>query len=288
MKLLKRAAVLLLAGLVCLTVLSSCKQEESKLETEQESEAKFNVAYYRSFDMVAPGVQANIEHMVEMAGGKITYVTMRLDPDGIINMVEEIIALGCDGFFLMPTNDSVLVSVSRRCEEAKVYFASLFREVFDPEVLKILEANPYWCGWVIDDDEDAAFQVGRMLSEMGMKQIAAINLNIGDAAGDARERGLIRAAEEFNMEIMSIERQPSDAAETTKICESFMASFPELDCIVNLSAYVICGVEAMCSAVVNAGKQDRVKVATCDFYMNNTGIAGGLKRLVAALEDRRR
>lgn len=91
-------------------------------------------------------------------------------------------------------------------------------------------------------------------------------MGVGDAGGDARDRGLSHAAEEYGFEIVAEERLPADAAETTKVCESFMASYPDLDAIVNLGTYVVGGVEAMCTAVLNANKQDTVKIATCDFY----------------------
>lgn len=261
-------AVVVLTVVMLIMSVSACDVNGGGQTVVKDPNAKFRVAYFKSFNMIAPGLEQNIENMVKLAGGEVVYVQMRVDPDGIINMVEEMIALECDGILLMPTNDSVMVSVAKRCKEAGVYFASLFRRITDPEVLSILEANPYWCGWVVDDDEESAYEIGRMLAEKGYKEVAAINVSVGDAGGDARDRGFSRAAEDFGFKIVAEERQPADAVETTKICESFMAAYPNLDCIVNLSTYVVCGVEAMCSAVVNAGKQDRIKIATCDFYMS--------------------
>lgn len=156
------AAILTIILILC--SLSACEEVSSG----DESNAGFKVAYFKAFNSIAPGLEENIERMVELAGGEIVYVQMRVTPDGIIGVVEEMIALNANGIIVMPTSDSVMVSVGQHCKEAGVYFASLFRSISDPEVLSILESNPYWCGWVADD-EASAYEIGRSLGEYGVK-----------------------------------------------------------------------------------------------------------------------
>jgi len=210
----------------------------------------------------------NLERIVNACGGELVYVPMQYTPDGVIDMIEQMLALEVDGIMFMPTTDSILPTIAKMCEEAQVYFGTVYRSVRDSEIQGILEQNPYYCGYTTEDDAGAAYDVGKYLAEQGMTKCAVINLEVGDVGGDDRDMGIKKAAEEFGFEIVAEARGLADAAETAKACESFMAAHPDLDGMINLGTYAMGGVEAMATSISNAGKEDTILLGTCDFYQS--------------------
>lgn len=215
----------------------------------------------------------NFETVVGACGGKVIYQTNDFSPDGCISAVEKLITAGADGLFLVPPADSVLPKIMQMCEEAEVYWGISFRVINDEAIRKMVESSKYYVGNCHEDEEAAGYNVGKILGESGHKKIAIISTAKGDTTGDLREAGLARACTEFGMEIVAEARGITQASDITKSVESFMASYGDLDCVIQLATTATGAFAAMTKSIEDAGKADKIKVACIDF---GEGLSEGL------------
>lgn len=232
---------------------------------------------------------ANIELIAEKCNGEIVYLSGIISTaEGAVQCVDEAIAQGCDGVFIMPVTDAVMPVISQKCQEAGIYFASWFRKIQNPEILAMLENNPYWCGWTIEAEFEEGFLETEYLANLGVKQIAFYGQEVGDACSDMREEGMRAACEQYGIEVVAEVRNLGSTAEITQAFESCIASYPDLDGLVMLSSYVTNATEAMAEAIATAGKTGQIRLAALDttmsqgdlFAAGKLDISGGCQHII--------
>lgn len=222
-----------------------------------------------SADPTWAAIIAQVELLVGIANGEIVYLTGAMTtPEGILENVDQAIAQDCDAIMFMPVTDSILPNISQKCQEAGLYFASWFRKVQDPEVLALLEANPYWCGWTIEKEFEEGYKVTEYLASQGVTQVAFYGQEVGDACSDMREAGMRAAAKELGIEVVAEVRNLGSTAEITQAFESCIASFPDLNGLVMISSYVTNTTEAMAEAIATANKTGEIKLGTLDLFIS--------------------
>ncbi|GHU62600.1 hypothetical protein AGMMS49983_04330 [Clostridia bacterium] len=219
--------------------------------------------------------------VVKAAGGELIMETTDMSPDDMINCCEKLISAGVSGLMVTPTADSMLPTLIKMCEDAKVYLAITFRKINDPEIKALVESSPYYVGNSFENEQQAGYDVAKAMGEKGIKEIALISLAKGDTTADARESGIQQACDEYGIKIVAESRNMTQASDGTKAAESFMSSYPALDGILIVSTYVAGVPEAVISAIEQNNKVGQVYMGACDFGddlvgMFESGVVGAL------------
>ncbi len=208
----------------------------------------------------------NITTMVNDLGGTVVFQGgVGASTDATIQFVEDQIAAGAKGIIFSPPSDAVLTSVCSMCEEAGVYWGITFRTILDQDVLDFINASEYYIGNCYEDEEQAGYQVMADMHERGIKKVAIISQAKGNTTTDRREAGAQKACEELGMEIVAEARALGQASDATSAAESFLSAYSDLDAIFVVGTTGAGMHEAVAKAIEDAGKSDRVKLATIDF-----------------------
>ncbi len=178
----------------------------------------------------------SIDALCAQSGDVMVYpATMAYTPDDILTWASNAIAAGAKGLVFVPSADSVLPSIVQMCEESEVYFAISMRTIKDQDIKDMVLNCEYFAGYCYENEEDNGYQIGRKCNELGYKKIAITSTQKGDMAGDPREAGLMRACDEFGIEIVAEVRGLTQASEGTTAAQSLLAAYPDLDCIVQVA-----------------------------------------------------
>ncbi len=208
-------------------------------------------------------LQENVMLAVKAAGGELLIENAPLTPEGIVGACERLIAAGVDGLLVIPPSDAVLPRIMQMCEEAKIPWATYFREINDPEVKKLVEASPYYLGRSYDEEERVGYNVAKALGELGSRNLALVALPKGDTTGDLREKGMRRAADEMGMKIIAEVRNPTQSSDAAKAIESVLTTYPETDGILLAASAITPGIiPAIIKTLETYGKDKTVKVGT--------------------------
>lgn len=208
----------------------------------------------------------NVSTMAKVMGGTANFQGgVGASADATISFVEEQIAAGANGIIISPPSDSVLTTVTTMCEDAGVYWGIAFRSISDEDVKQLVESSEYYVGHTYEDEESAGYQVMSKLHETGAKNVAIISMAKGNTTTDRREAGAQKACDEFGMQIVAEARDMSQASDATNAAESFLSSYPDLDAIFVVGTTGAGIHEAVAKAIEDAGKTDKVKLATIDF-----------------------
>ncbi|MFQ7158469.1 MAG: hypothetical protein ACLRPX_02085 [Ruthenibacterium sp.] len=179
----------------------------------------------KSTDPTWGALIAQVELLASVANGEIVYLSGSTSTaEGSLENVEQAIALGCDGLMIMPVTDSIMPTVSQKCQEAGMYFASMFRKIQDPDTLALLEENPYWCGWTIEKEYEEGYNVMTYLHEQGVSTVAFYGQEVGDACSDMREAGMRAAAEELGVDVVAEVRNLGSTTEIHRRLKQSLAA----------------------------------------------------------------
>lgn len=177
-----------------------------------------------------------------------------------------------DGMIVVNFSDDYLLEINNICEEAKIPFIQATRTINNPDIKKVVEANPYYVGRMHEGDYAAAYEVGRKLIESGAKNILLVAPEHGDTAYEARAEGFRDACEEPDVNIIEETWELLDREETTKQIEELLKKYPEVDGFFA----VRCGlVSYIAKAQDNLGYKEYIPVVGVDFdktmasYMEN-------------------
>lgn len=259
------AFIVIIATIVALVGCGTAQKKE-----EAGTGGEFSVGFLDQAGEEGPVVRMReiIRDVVEAAGGKLICDTSGEDStDAQINACEKLISAGVKGIIITPIADSVLPTIISMCEENEVYLAITFRNIEDQDVKALVEASPYYAGNCFEDEEAAGYNVMTQAFEQNsdIKQVALVSLQIGDNTSDARVAGIERACKENGAEIVAEVRNIGQASDATEAVESFIASFPELDCIAVASCKVPSAITAIPNAIKSTGKTaDEICIASCD------------------------
>ncbi|MFR8317677.1 MAG: sugar ABC transporter substrate-binding protein [Catenibacillus sp.] len=240
------------------------KTEASADDVDGETSFKIGYPTAPTYNAVMSAMHKNREAVARAAGGELVTEVFDFTPEGTVNAVEKLIQAGCDGVFVTPMAESVLPSIVSLCEDAGVYFVISMRSISDPEVKEIVEASDYYAGMVYEDEVSAGYAMGQALAQAGGKEYAIISTAVGDTTGALREQGLNQAAEEFGLTQVAEVRALAQAGDGAKAVESFIASYPDLSGIIRVASTATGDVNAIATAIENAGKAGEVKYITVD------------------------
>ncbi len=104
------------------------------------------------------------------------------------------------------------------------------RRLSDPDLKEYAFSQSKLAGNEFCYEEETAYQLVKKLHEdYGVKNLAAIGLTQGDAAGDLRDQGFAKACDEFGINLLTETRGISSASDVTNAVEGIISSYPDVD-----------------------------------------------------------
>ncbi|HEX2985293.1 MAG TPA: sugar ABC transporter substrate-binding protein [Caproiciproducens sp.] len=289
-KVFKSLITTILAAAILVTSFAGCSGSNSTASTAASSGAatassgkptsiapfKIGFPFLTSNDPTYTAILNSAKTVCKAAGGELVTASWDFTPDQLVTDVQKLISMGCNGIMIIPTSDSVLPKIKQMCETAKVPFSIVYRSINDPDIKAAVESSPYYVGNCWEDEENTGYQVMKQLSGMGAKNVALLGVNKGDTTGDARDRGIQKAAKEDNVKILAETRGIMQSADATKAVESFIAAYPEMDGLYIVGGSICPGIlEAATKALAGHGKTGKVKIGMIDF---SSGIGDALSK----------
>lgn len=265
---------------------SQTSSETTSAENSHDAEDDKKVAAVDSFTIGAAladsgntanvTVAGNISQIAELAGGSVLYPAVDdFSADGVISLAEQQIAAGVDGILVIPPADSVLPTIVKMCEDAGVYFGIAMRDVIDENIRDMVVNSEYFAGGCTEVPKGTGYEMGRALAEEGYKKIALTSTAVGTYNPDQREEGLREACEEFGMEIVAEARAFATTEDAANAVTSFLAAYPDLDCIIDLGQFVTGVTDVMVSTVEASGSECAV-VGVMPLLEAETTVATGI------------
>ena len=218
-----------------------------------------------STDPTTNSISQNIKAAVEAAGGELIVTDMEMTPDGQINNISELISRGVDAIVFMPLAETMLPTVDAMCSEAGVYWGSMLRRITDDSIREQIMKSEYYAGGCYEDDELCGENIMKKMGELGVTNVACINITKGDTSSDLRDAGAAKGAAEAGINIVGTTYGILDPTDMTKTIESYLAAYPELDGIVVLGTYCGGALAIIEKALEDNGKAGQVKVGRIDF-----------------------
>lgn len=243
-------------------------ENSSEVETDDQSTQSYKIGFpwtTTSTDPTFISVLNNVQAAVESAGGELVVVENDFTLEGLINDVDELISREVDGIVFMPLAESVLPTINQMCVEAEIPYATMFRSINDEEIKAEILASPYFAGGCYEDEETTAYNAIKEMAVLGTQNMCVINLDKGDAAGDARYRGIEKAAEEEGITILTVARGLLQQTDVTKTVESFIAAYPEMDAIFIAGTYAPGALPTLEKAISDHKLGGKVLVGRIDF-----------------------
>jgi ABC-type sugar transport system substrate-binding protein len=243
-------------SIMAMTALAGGKTEPS---SPRQGSREFTIGYPKApvENAVMIAMEKNRAAVAEACGGKLITEIFNFTPEGTIDAVEKLIQSGVKGVLVTPFAQSIMPSISKMCQDAGVYFVLAMRKITDPDVKRIVEANPYYLGAVYEDDYNTGYSLGKAFANAGGKNYALISMTAGDSTGDERERGLAAAAREFGLTQLAEVRGYTQASDAAAAVESFIASYSNLDGIIRLLSTTAGDVPAIATAIKNSNRASR-------------------------------
>lgn len=195
----------------------------------------------------------------------------KVDNDGQIDQVQNLVSAGVDGIMIIPMSDTVTLKTSQLCEEAGIYFSLCFRTITDPDIRAEVEANPYYVGMVHENEQAAAQHLIALQAAAGHTNLGMMYATVGNPVGDARNEGFEAGitSEGMNKLADCVCMGSSDLNYYTTNIQNFLSSFPEMNAIVMGGASGGSG-ETVINAIQSYGKDSGITFTTFDTY-------GGMK-----------
>lgn len=276
----KRVLILLLAMTLLLGLFVGCtpKANEPSPSPENSTEPDdggnaaepepFTIGF--SWDTANPdpnwiSMHNNVRTVVEAAGGELITVETDFTADSIINNVSELISRDVDGILFMPASDSMLPTVDAMCTEAGVYWGTIFRTISDEAIKAQIYTSDYYAGGCFEDDEVCASNIVKTLADMGVTDLACINIAKGDTSSDLRDKGTAKGVEETGINLLNTTYGITETTNMTKTIESYIAAYPELNGILLLGTYCPAALPTIEKTLEDHGLTGTVKVGRIDF-----------------------
>ncbi|MFA6856511.1 MAG: sugar ABC transporter substrate-binding protein [Treponema sp.] len=264
----KKIGVFLIT-LLLVPALMSAKAKTGKSQTSASSASvpKIGFPFLLTSDPTMRAIVRNVKYECEAAGCELVTESWDFTPDALVTATQKLINEGCDGLILAAPSISGIPALIKICTNSKVPFVIPWRHIVDPAVKKMLDECPYFVGNTQEDDEQTAYNLLKsMTQKAGVKNVAVLGLTKGDVSGDMRDHGMQRAADEFNVKILTETRNFSTAADATRTVEGFVAAYPDIDGIFITGGAMTQGIlQGTVKALDMHKKQGKVKIGMIDY-----------------------
>lgn len=224
-------------------------------------------------DLTATGMttfltaNTTLKDLCETVGAEYVSVPLAAyDDAAFIAAYENLIDQGCNGVMVYTLSEGPISLIADMVEEAGVDWFLVNRMISDADLREKVFACEHFVGNCYCEEEENAYNmVLELAKEHDVKNLAIIGLEQGDLNGDLRDKGIARACEEADINLLTETRGISTVDDVTNAVEGIIASYPELDGIFIVGVVVTTGALAgAAQALENHGLSDKVSIAMVD------------------------
>lgn len=267
-KTMKKWIAVILALVLSMSLLTACggnaESDQTDADTSAEKESAGNDADSASGDDLSIGViltftengygltvKQYLDSIGEDLGIEFNYASAQ-ETEEMNEALENYAAAGVDGIISMPTFNTV--NEVEFCADHEIYY-SICGSVLKDEIYEQVKDNPYYAGAIGNDDAASTEGMVQVLADKyDVKTLGVVSLPMGTSdMHDGRYEGVIKGAEENNVEIVS----EGLAYNLTESSQNMVAQYPDLDAIIALAG----GIEECMQPIISAGRQDTMKFA---------------------------
>ena len=245
-----------LVFILFLLLFCSCKPASDKIP-EPASSFTVGVAF-----PIKDSQYQNILRVVEAADGEM--LANDFKSKGLINRVQELIDANVDGIIVMPMDEAVLPQIAEMCEKAGVFWAITMRPLHDQEIKQVVESSPFYAGLVQENDNEIAYEIVKQLAMEGNQKIALIMPMVTDPVGEARARGVYRAAAEFGVEIVVEINNAYSDEDFYNAISNVIVAYPTLDAIFRVGSHNLKCSRSIISAIEASDRCGHIGFASID------------------------
>lgn len=193
---------------------------------------------------------------------KIEVLASGYNADAQLKDVENFAAKGVNGIMICNCSEEVVAKTADICEENKIYFGQFFRNLTKPEIKDRVFSSPYYVGNTHEDEVGTAYQLGKTIADLGIKNVAITTGPHGDSTAENRYAGLKQAFDEFGVTILAEQWDVTTGEQAATASQNFISTYPELELIATM--YSVEAIKAAYTAIKNAGKEGKIKIAAQD------------------------
>jgi len=200
-------------------------------------------------------IYENVLRVVEAADGELIATgTFPLSVLEQLDAVRFLIDEGCSGFMILPFSEAMFAQLAEMSEEAGVYWATSMRPIYDRQIKQIVDSSPYFAGLVQENDEETAYEIVRQLSMEGKRKMALIMPGKLDSVGEARARGLYKAANEYGVEVAVEISNATTDEDIYHVISDVIAANPDLDSVFRVGSMIFGSSQAAIRAIRDSGR----------------------------------
>ena len=207
-------------------------------------------------------VLSTLEKASKFTNCKIDVLASGYNADAQLKDVESLAAKGVDGIMICNSSEEVVAKLADVAEQNKIYFGQFFRNLTKPEIHDRVFSSPYYVGNAHEDEPGVAYNLGKAIADLGIKNVAITTGPHGDSTAENRYAGLTKAFNEFGVTVLAEQWDVTTGEQATTASQNFISSYPELELIATM--YSVEAIKAAVTAIKNAGKEGKIKVAAQD------------------------
>lgn len=253
---------------------------------KEEVRHKIGVILYGKDDAFGAAEYAYINAAAEALNVEVQWALNDYDAESQLASAENLVSAGCEGLLFLPISDNTVDLLSNYCEQNEIWFQMMNRDISDPAIKEVCQANPWYVGTSFEANEEACAEMTKMMAEDGR-----LNYGLGKVAPGSslsvRNDAYQASVEEVGGKILADYTAPSDGSTQAYVTymENFVNSYPDMDGILMSSASGGGG-ETVINTLGSLTQPGKIKVASFDTFEgmeqafeNNwlTALAGGIE-----------
>ncbi len=228
---------------------------------------KIGVILYGRDDNMGAAIYSYLNHAAEVLGNvELVWDIGAFDVDAQISSTQNLIAAGCKGIICLPMSDDTVAQMADNCEQSNVYFSLMFRDITDETIKTDVYENPYFLGFVREDDKTVAKAMVKELSDAGVTHMGVQIMPSGNPLS-VRNDGMYEGAQEYGITIDSEFPVTSsgDVNGNNTYIQNTLDSYPDVQAIYLTSASIGLG-EGAANLLSGLSDPGSVKLASFDVF----------------------
>ena len=183
--------------------------------------------YFGAGSYALLSLKNNSEYAIQYLGDKAMGLNDNFQVEQIIADVENMCNAGCDGILIWLPAEDLYPTVAEICAKYEVPFALNDKIPTNPDIIAILEANPFYVGAIGPANAIYGEAIADYAIEQGYKTVLVATATIGDPTDTPRLEAFKEKFEAAGGEILDILNCESVDDGTSKIENSLIVNEPD-------------------------------------------------------------